>query len=136
MIESAARDFLAAHSWGILATNGDGGPYAVPVAYVVYDGAVCFACGPGQKQRYLREDPAACLTVAQVEDGHCWRSVVVRGEVEWVEGTEERLRILRALLTRAGRRPTLEEMARAARGSVCRVRVSEVSERSRGRLAA
>jgi nitroimidazol reductase NimA-like FMN-containing flavoprotein (pyridoxamine 5'-phosphate oxidase superfamily) len=133
MLDACA--FLESQDWGILATLGEGGPYGVPVAYVLHEGEICFACGPGEKLRNLSADPAACLTVARVEDPGSWRSVVARGRVERVDEMEARVRILRALLARSGGRPSLDDLARAARGSVWRIRVSEISERSRGRLA-
>jgi nitroimidazol reductase NimA-like FMN-containing flavoprotein (pyridoxamine 5'-phosphate oxidase superfamily) len=136
MFDADTQEFLASRSWGVLSTVGPEGPYGVPVAYVVHEGEIWFACGPGQKLRYLRDDPAVCMTVTQVEGAHDWRSVVVRGRVEWVEEAEVRLRILRSLLARSGGRPTLDDLARAARGSVCRIRTAEASRRARGRLAA
>jgi len=124
--------FLAEQTWGVLASVGDDGPYAVPVSYVLEGGEVYFACGRGQKLRYLQENPAVCLTVTEVAHRKEWRSVVVRGEVEWVEEPLARIRILRALLSQDGARPTLEGLGHAARGAVCRIRAREVSGRARG----
>ncbi len=125
--------FLRTRSWGMLATVAEGRPYAVPVAFGLEGETLCFASGPGRKLRNLESNPAVCLTIADVEDGNCWRSVVVMGEIEWVEDLAGRLRALRALQRqRGGEAISLQDAARFARARIARIVPSEMTGRSRG----
>jgi hypothetical protein len=127
-----AHDFLVEHEWGVLATVGEDGPYAVPVAYAVDGESIVVASGPGEKLRHLLADPRVCLTVAEVADGDRWRCVVVRGVARrvgsWVLGAGEVV----ALAGDGGTRPTRADLARAARAQVFRVERPRVSGRARG----
>lgn len=130
-----ADDFLRTSSWGVLATVEEGRPYAVPVVYG-YDGAVVYvACRPGRKVRNLEAVPAACLTVVRVEEGGArWRSVVVRGAVDWVTDPVRRLRALAALRRQRGLPLPLglDDVAALAGARVLRLVPDEVTGRSRG----
>lgn len=127
-----AHDFLVEHEWGVLATVGEDGPYAVPVAYAVDGESIVLASGPGEKLRHLLADPRVCLTVAEVADGDRWRCVVVRGVARPLRSTGMRAQALLALARARGTRPTRADLARAARAQVFRVERLRVSGRARG----
>lgn len=79
------EEILRATSWGVIATAIDGEPYAVPIIFG-WDGEAFYVInGPGRKIRNMEANPRVCLTIAEVEGkGQRWRSVVVRGTVEFV----------------------------------------------------
>jgi nitroimidazol reductase NimA-like FMN-containing flavoprotein (pyridoxamine 5'-phosphate oxidase superfamily) len=133
MDPSEVGAFLATREWGMLATLGEAGPYAVPVGYG-WDGRdLFFASGPGRKLRHLERDPTVCLTVAEVESGDRWRCVVAAGVAEAVAGPLERVRALRHIHRQStGSAPTAADLVRAARARVFRVRPRELTGRVRG----
>ena len=109
-------------------------PYAVPIIYG-YDGAqFVFANGPGRKVEVLRSNPEVCLVVTEVENsGQRWRSVVVRGKVEWVEGTVERLaafNLLRKQIPFTAQRAS--DASKIATAPVARIIPAEITGRMAG----
>lgn len=89
--------------WGILATTVDNRPYAVPVAYGWNGTHLFFASFDGRKIRNLRANPNACLTIASVESGAAWSSVVVEGPIEWVKSPSQLLVAFHTLATQCGK---------------------------------
>jgi cytidylate kinase len=97
---------LAKGEYGMLATTGaDGWPYAVPLSYVLMDGAVYFHCAfSGHKISNLALDNRVCFTVAgatrpmfSMGFTTCYESVVIRGRAFAVSDKEEKNRSLRML---------------------------------------
>ena len=90
---------------GVLALHGDDGyPYAVPMDFVLLDGAVYFhSAGEGHKLDALRRDEKACFTVYgndRQEPGEWWyhvSSAVVFGALAEVTDPDEKLAALTAL---------------------------------------
>jgi len=128
-----ADDILRRHDWGILATVGPDGPYAVPVAYGLDGDTLFFATGTGRKSRNIDHDPAICLTVAEVIDGRRWRCAVITGRVEWIDALPARLTAIRAI--RAQRTSSggfsLDDALRLAGARFARVSPIQVSGRMR-----
>ncbi|MBV8348687.1 MAG: pyridoxamine 5'-phosphate oxidase family protein [Mycolicibacterium sp.] len=63
--------------------------YIVPISIRYHDGAIHFACLPGQKLEYLREHPTGvCFEVEEVDGRGGWCSVVVIGTVTAPSGWE------------------------------------------------
>lgn len=97
MSPDEARQFLQHQNWGMRFTVGGGEPYTVPVSFR-FDGFYLYvATGPGRKARNVDENPAVCLTVADVQDGNKWKSVVVSGQAEWLDDAGAKLRALNVL---------------------------------------
>jgi nitroimidazol reductase NimA-like FMN-containing flavoprotein (pyridoxamine 5'-phosphate oxidase superfamily) len=134
MDESEIRAFLSGGEWGVLATRGGEGVYAVPVSYGYDASGLYVASGPGRKLSNLLEDPALCLTVVEVENPACWRSVVVTGRAVPLTGIRERATAMAALGAQrsAGHRPSLRDLERIARGRLFRVEVNETTGRQCG----
>ena len=132
MTRGEVHAFLAARTWGMLATADADGPYAVPVSYGWDGEALYVATGPGRKLRHLESSPALCLTVPGVEGGDRWRCVVARGRAESVDGTAARLRALALVHRQRDARPSLADAARAARARVFRIAPAELTGRARG----
>lgn len=134
MTSPEVRHFLAGRCWGLLATVGEAGPYAVPISYA-WDGcAFYFATRPGRKADDLAAHPAVSLTVLDVRDGEEWRSVVATGTAAWVEGIPEKLRALNLLRLQRGTgvKVSAADVARIAAARVLRLEPAELSGRARG----
>lgn len=89
----------------VLAVSGDGGyPYAVPVNYV-YDGTSVYihCAAQGHKIDALRRNPKCSLcivdkdTVVPEEFTTYFRSVIAFGEAQFIEPTDEKVRVLKQL---------------------------------------
>ena len=134
MTEEEIRRFLLDHEWGMLATVGEGRPYAVPVSYGFDGRSVYVATGPGRKRTNLETCPAVSLTVAEVESGDRWSSVVVSGDAEPVHDLGERIRGLRAIHRQRSTHalPSAADVARAARATLFRITPAETTGRVRG----
>lgn len=137
MLEAEADAFLADGAWGILATGGPTGPYAVPVSYA-FDGTRLYvATGPGRKAEAIAAEPRVSLTVTEVDSGDRWRCVVARGVCRWVDDAAGRLRALGLISRRQARLPgSLDVSPRGVRrlmdARVLVIEPSEISGRVRG----
>ena len=134
LTEQEVQELLARNCWGVLSMSIADEPYAVPVIYG-YDGRqFVFANGPGRKVDTLNRNPRVCLVIAEVEEsGKRWRSVVVRGEVEWIEGVADRLHafnLLRQQIPFTAQR--LRDAAKIAHAPVARIVPREITGRAAG----
>ena len=94
---------------GHLAMTTRDGPYVVPVNYLFAEGCVFLHSGPkGRKVEALRNDPRVCFLVDEAGpqvrwDVRCgisqiYESVMCFGKAEFVEGAEEKRRILELMV--------------------------------------
>lgn len=122
--------------WGVLSTAVDDEPYAVPVVYG-YDGEAFYvAMMAGRKTENIERNPRICLTIADVEPGADWASVVAMGTAEWVTDPRGWLQALTALIrqtTKGAPRPTPKEASRLAGARVIRLVPRELTGRKRHR---
>lgn len=126
-------DFLRARNWGVLATHGPAGAYAVPISYGFGGGTVYFATGPGRKLSNLLADPLVCFTIPNVETANRWESVVISGRAVPVTGVRERAVALNALRRQRGAGvPTAADLARLAKARLFRIEAAEMSGRACG----
>jgi nitroimidazol reductase NimA-like FMN-containing flavoprotein (pyridoxamine 5'-phosphate oxidase superfamily) len=95
-------DLLRAQPFGRIGCHSDGLTYVVPVNYVYQNGDIYGQTGEGMKVRMLRANPNVCFEVDQVEAVGSWRSVIVWGRYEELDGDEAdaALRALVAKLVR------------------------------------
>lgn len=131
MTDEEAGAFLRDQDWGLLCTVGASGPYAVPVGFGWDGRSVYFAVGPGRKAENLGSDARVCLTVAQVENGDRWRSVVVSGTAEPVSGVAASFAALAVIGRPRGATVSVVDAARMARARVFRLAPREISGRVR-----
>lgn len=73
--------------------------YVVPVAFVYLDGCIYGHSGVGQKVEMMRANPNICFEVDQIDNLSNWRSVIVWGTYEELNG-EDRENGLRLLVER------------------------------------
>lgn len=62
--------------------------YVVPVSYVYRDGNLYGHSGLGMKIEMMRENPQVCFQVEQIDDLANWRSVILWGMFEELDGEE------------------------------------------------
>jgi len=95
-----ARALLASRRVGRLGCVYEGGPYVVPINYVLDGESIYTHSLPGQKIEALRANPKACLQVDEIIDSYHWRSAIAFGNYEEVINSDERSRAVRALQAR------------------------------------
>ncbi|HWC77642.1 MAG TPA: pyridoxamine 5'-phosphate oxidase family protein [Blastocatellia bacterium] len=95
-----ARALLAGGRVGRLGCVYEGGPYVVPVSYVLDGESIYVHSLPGRKLEALRGNPRACLQVDEVIDSYHWTSAIAFGAYEEIADPGERDRAARFLLTR------------------------------------
>lgn len=98
--EEEARALLTASRVGRLGCVYDGGPYVVPINYVLDGESIYVHSLQGRKLQALRTNPKACLQVDRVIDAYHWSSVIAFGTYEEVTDPNERDDAVRRLLTR------------------------------------
>jgi len=115
---------------GRIGCHAGGMTYVVAVIYA-YDGDCVYAHTiVGQKVEMMRANPAVCFEVDEYEDGS-WRSAIVQGRYEELEGadSEHALALLAARF--AGRGRSGERPRGGGRPSVSfRIRIDEVTGRA------
>ena len=95
-----ARKVLAAGRTGRLGCVHEGGPYVVPVNYVLDGESIFVHSLPGRKIEALRANPKTCLQVDEVNDPYHWRSAIAFGTFEELTDPSERDRAVVTLLAR------------------------------------
>jgi nitroimidazol reductase NimA-like FMN-containing flavoprotein (pyridoxamine 5'-phosphate oxidase superfamily) len=125
-----ARVLLTASRVGRLGCVYEGGPYVVPINYVLDGESIYIHSVPGRKLEALRANPRACLQVDEVTDSYHWRSAIAFGVYEEVTDPNERVRAVRALLARFPNLTPVESVpVHDGQSSVIifRIRVDEVT---------
>jgi uncharacterized protein len=122
---------LSEIGWGLLATEAAGQPYAVPIAYGFDGRRIYIGMGPGRKLRTLEQNPRICLTVTDVTSLSDWVSIVITGQVRWLERLPDRARAIRALAQqrRAGKRLGADQAPRLARARLAYVEIESMTGR-------
>ncbi len=126
-------------------TDLEGNPYVIPMNFAYEDGTVYLHSGPdGGKLQMIARNPHVCITFC---DGHelVWmhrqvacsysmksRSVVCRGRVEFVDGIDEKRRILTLLMKHYTDAPCTMGEPALRHVKVWKVRVGEISGKSFG----
>jgi nitroimidazol reductase NimA-like FMN-containing flavoprotein (pyridoxamine 5'-phosphate oxidase superfamily) len=79
------RALLARNYLAIVATVGEGQPYATPLIYGYQNDQLFFVTGTGRKTRNMDEQPLVCVTVIETEEhAKKWQSVIAYGNVSWL----------------------------------------------------
>jgi nitroimidazol reductase NimA-like FMN-containing flavoprotein (pyridoxamine 5'-phosphate oxidase superfamily) len=95
-----ARSLLASCRVGRLGCVYQGGPYVVPINYVLDGESIYTHSLHGQKIEALRANPKACFQVDEIIDSYHWRSAIAFGNYEEVIDPDERSKAVRALHAR------------------------------------
>jgi nitroimidazol reductase NimA-like FMN-containing flavoprotein (pyridoxamine 5'-phosphate oxidase superfamily) len=74
-----------------------GDPYVSPLSFVRYDDSLYFRCTPGERTEALHAHPRAAVSIVEFDDETgAWESVLVRGDVSFIESdmTEDAIVVL------------------------------------------
>jgi nitroimidazol reductase NimA-like FMN-containing flavoprotein (pyridoxamine 5'-phosphate oxidase superfamily) len=125
--------FLRAQVVGRIGCHVDGRTYVVPVIYA-WDGADVYVLSiEGRKIEMMRTNPNVCFEVDEYRPGRGWRSVILEGTYEELEGTRMQAAVS-LLVQRLGRRRGSGTTVRSAPVAF-RIRPVAVSGRRVGRGA-
>jgi nitroimidazol reductase NimA-like FMN-containing flavoprotein (pyridoxamine 5'-phosphate oxidase superfamily) len=81
-IETLLRGEVVGH----LGCHADGKTYVVPITYAYEDGMIYAHSTQGLKLRMMRENPNVCFQVDHIDGLGNWRSAIVWGRFEELEG--------------------------------------------------
>jgi uncharacterized protein len=126
-------DLLESQTVGRIGCHADGLTYVVPVIYA-YDGEGFYAYSlEGRKIRMMRANPRVCFEVDEYDGRGSWRSAIVQGTYEELEGGDAE-RALALLSARFAARAATSEGERQRRGNgtavAFRIRLEEVTGRA------
>jgi hypothetical protein len=127
---SEIDEFLRSEIVGRIGCHVDGLTYVVPVIYAFDGEAVYVASIDGQKTRMMRAGPAVCFEIDRYYGPRGWRSAIVQGRYEELEGAaaDRALKLLAERFAGSGRRPAQRETSSR---TVCfRIVVDEVTGRA------
>jgi len=85
--EHEIEEFLKRQLIGRVGCHAEGQTYVVPVIYVWDRGYVYVQSIEGRKTRMMRANPEVCFEVDEYEEDGSWRSVIVDGLYEELEGS-------------------------------------------------
>jgi len=90
MTDGEIEAFLDAEVVARVGVFADGETYVVPVALVASGGALWGFSHEGRKLDMMRSNPRVCVELDRVRHLGSWRSVIVQGTFEELEGDEAR----------------------------------------------
>jgi nitroimidazol reductase NimA-like FMN-containing flavoprotein (pyridoxamine 5'-phosphate oxidase superfamily) len=96
--EDEARSLFAAARVARLGCIVNGQPYVVPISCYLDGDRLYSHSLPGMKIDGLRENPAACVQVDEIESDVSWKSAIAFGKYEEVFKPGERAAVLAKLL--------------------------------------
>lgn len=93
------NEFIKSNFIGHLGCHAEGRTYVVPISYA-YDGKYLYARSfEGLKLDMMRKNPQVCFQIDQMENTADWKSVVIWGTFEELDG-ELRNKALKKLMSR------------------------------------
>lgn len=84
---------------GRLGCHLNGETYIVPINYVYQNNTIYAHSGEGKKLSILRENPRVCFQVDDIENMFKWKSAILWGTFEELQG-EERQQVMQGLILR------------------------------------
>jgi nitroimidazol reductase NimA-like FMN-containing flavoprotein (pyridoxamine 5'-phosphate oxidase superfamily) len=98
LTEAEIDAFLDEQVIGRIGCHVDGLTYVVPVIFAWSEGCVYVYTVEGQKVRMMRQNPDVCFEADAYLPGGSWRSVIIQGRYEELDGDDaaETLRLLAA----------------------------------------
>jgi len=80
------EQLLDSASFAHIAVVSGGDPYVSPLSYVRFEDALYFRCTPGERVEALNAHPRASASIVVFdEETGAWESVLVRGDVNFIE---------------------------------------------------
>jgi nitroimidazol reductase NimA-like FMN-containing flavoprotein (pyridoxamine 5'-phosphate oxidase superfamily) len=98
--ETQTRDLLQTAAVGRLGCIIEGGPYVVPISYILEGNSIYSHSLAGTKISAMRANPRVCVQVDRIQTAMRWASVLAFGTFEEMTNDEERQKIMNKLLYR------------------------------------
>lgn len=102
-------DLLQNQVYGYLGCHANGETYVVPVNFIYRDNALYAHSGPGKKIEMMRQNPKVCFQLGEIKNSFDWKSAVIYGEFEELEG-QERQQVMQGIIQKI--MPLKENVAR------------------------
>ena len=90
LTDAEMRELLGKQMYAHLGCQEDGKVHVIPVTYVYKEGALYTFSLKGQKIDIMRKNPSVCFQIEELIGADSWRSVIVWGEYEELEGEEKK----------------------------------------------
>ena len=133
MIEELSEDeveaFLRRQLIGRVGCHAEGQTYVVPVIYVWDQGYVYVQSIEGRKTRMMRANPEVCFEVDEYEEDGSWRSVIVDGLYEELEGSAAEAALALLVQRFIGRRRGTTDRSTGRKPVAFRIRATNVTGR-------
>ena len=84
--ETEINELLNSQAVGRIGCHYNGLTYVVPVAYIHDNGCITGHIRNGQKVNMMRKNPSVCFEVEKIENLSNWKSVVIQGIYEELDG--------------------------------------------------
>lgn len=97
--EQQIDQFLAEQNVGRIGCHADDTTYVVPVTFVYDEGSLYGHTSEGLKVNMMRKNPSVCFQTDKIENPGNWKSVIMHGQYEELEG-EEAVKGIRLLMER------------------------------------
>ena len=88
LTQAEIAELLGAQVVGRIGCHADGLTYVVPIIYALEGDCIYAVSIEGQKVRMMRESPNVCFEVDEYDGRGSWRSVIVQGSYEELEGED------------------------------------------------
>jgi uncharacterized protein len=134
--EGEIEAFLRRQLVGRVGCHAFGRTYVVPVIYVWDAGYVYVQSIEGRKIRMMRANPEVCFEVDEYEPDGSWRSVVVEGVFEELEGGAAEAALALLVQRFAGRRRETAGRGSGRRPVAFRIRCTQATGRRVSRTPA
>ncbi|MES2265118.1 MAG: pyridoxamine 5'-phosphate oxidase family protein [Bacteroidota bacterium] len=85
---------------GRIACQAKGELYLVPINYIYKDGYIYSHSAEGKKIRMMRENPAVCFEVEQIQSVFRWQTVIASGVFEEITDLEEKQQAMQGIIHR------------------------------------
>lgn len=133
MIEELSEDeveaFLRRQLIGRVGCHAEGQTYVVPVIYVWDQGYVYVQSIEGRKTRMMRANPEVCFEVDEYEEDGSWRSVIVDGVYEELEGSAAEAALALLVQRFIGRRRGTTDRSTGRKPVAFRIQATNVTGR-------
>ncbi len=127
--EPEIEQFLQRQLIGRVGCHAEGQTYVVPVIYVWDRGYVYVQSIEGRKTRMMRANPEVCFEVDEYEEDGSWRSVIVDGLYEELEGGAAEAALALLVQRFIGRRRGTTDRSTGRKPVAFRIRAASVTGR-------
>lgn len=129
MNEQEIDAFLRRQVVGRVGCHADGRTYVVPVIYV-WDGEYAYVQSiEGRKVQMMRANPDVCFEVDEYETPGSWRSVILEGTYEELEGSAAEAALALLVQRFVGRRRRADTASTGRKPVAFRIRCTQVTGR-------